>query len=549
MAATKEMIGAAYGRASNFDNLLNTDGNRKDDSTIEAQEARARLYVDHLSQTTSTKYKLLEFISDEGFSGKNTKRPGYQKLVRYIKSGKIKFIVATELSRLSRSVLDFLELVRLCEQYGVAIIIIGLNIDTSSPFGKMLVVILVALAEFEREMARVRGINNALTRLFSDGKINGAGEILGLMRDTNRKGHFIIDPEGVVKLEAVLKLIVKFSSRKKILAAAQEIGLTGPNGKEITMRMLDGVIENVKWRYRGQWRIDLEKHYRGQSALPSTEKNLIVKLPHGPVIDEKLLDQVQEKLDRCARKPIKAGKDGHIYLLTGVLTSDDGTRFQGQPGKDIRYYFNPANKRRIRCEELDRAVITEVKKQVFDDTRFKELVTASVKRRQVDLPKVEEEIRASQRSLTEIDAKDEQLRQRLLDAKDLDQTLMKWLSNQVTQLNRNRELKTAELERLKAQRSAILDESGLRDIQGQVKKALHGFDALTRVQQRTLLEKIISRITVVSDREIEIKLVSENSDPGAVTLIPGGTPMLGLGVNGGVDGTRTRGLPRDRRTL
>lgn len=123
-----------------------------------------------------------------------------------------------------------------------------------------------------------------------------------------------------------------------------------------------------------------------------------------------------------------------------------------------------------------------------------------------------------------------------MESKDLDANLMKWLSDQVTQLNRNRENRSAELERLKARRSAILDESGLRDIQGQVKKALNGFDTLTRVQQRTLLEKIISQIVIRSDKEVEIRLF-DSSDAGAVTLIPGRTPKLDSGVNGGVDGT------------
>jgi len=193
----------------------------------------------------------------------------------------------------------------------------------------MLVVILVALAEFEREMTRVRGINNALTRLFKDGKINGASEILGLKRETERKGHFVVDPDGLAKLEKLLKLILKFSSKTKILAAAKEAGLTGPNGKEITLRVLDGVLENIDWRYRGLWRIDLDKSYKGQSALPTDQNQMIVKLPHGPIVDEKLLDQVRDKMNRTKKRPIKSGRNGYVYLLSDRLVYEDGTKFQG----------------------------------------------------------------------------------------------------------------------------------------------------------------------------------------------------------------------------
>src|SRR5687767_2791066 len=101
--AKTELVGVAYGRASNYANLLNSEGARKDDSTVEAQQDRARLHLNHLSKVKDRSYKLLEFISDEGFSGKNTRRPGFQKVIQLVRSGTIQFVVATEISRLSRS--------------------------------------------------------------------------------------------------------------------------------------------------------------------------------------------------------------------------------------------------------------------------------------------------------------------------------------------------------------------------------------------------------------------------------------------------------------
>lgn len=532
MNPAKEILGVAYGRASNFGNLVNTNGMRKDDSTIEAQRDRTQLYIEQLSIAKNEQYRIVEFIADEGFSGKNTRRPGFQKLETLIKSKKIKFIIATELSRLSRSVANFLELVRLCEENGVAIIIIGLNIDTSSPAGRVMVVIMVALAEFERQMCQQRVINNSLSRLLSDGKINGASEIIGLVKDPKRKGHFVLDPDGIAKLDTVLKLIIKFSSKKKILEAARELNLTGTKGRQMTMRMIDGVLENIGSRYRGKYTVDLADSYKGQTVIQTAERYITVDLPHGPVIDEDLLNQAQAKLDECKRHPIKAGKNGYIYLLSHLLEHEDGTKYQGQPGKNIRYYYNPHVKLRVQADDIDKVIIAEIKKLVADDDKFKSLVTESIKRSLPTLQKVESEIKTVQKSIIDLEDRNRQISDKLL-SNDLTDELMTWLSEQITGIKKDLSFKSIELERLNTKRAALKDASGLHDIQKQIKKALQGFDGLTRFQQRSLLTKIISKVVIRSDNQLEVCFLNESSFFEGVTRR---TPKLDSNLNGGVDG-------------
>ena len=125
-------------------------------------------------------------------------------------------------------------------------------------------------------------------------------------------------------------------------------------------------------------------------------------------------------------------------------------------------------------------------------------------------------------------------------------SLVKWLSNRVDQMIKDKKSKEAELVQLQKRRTEILDESGLRDIQGQVKKALQGFDGLTRVQQRLLLGKAIHQIVVRSDNHIEIKLVGSEGFDSVVTRR---NCFLESKVIGGSDGTRTHDLRRDRAFL
>ncbi|WP_414697044.1 recombinase family protein [Oligoflexus sp.] len=111
----------------------------------------------------------LKHLSDT-IKVKDTNRPGYQKLWDLISGQKIDFCVAAELSRLSRSLVDFLAFVAHCEANKVDLFIIGLDLDSSNPFGRMMVVVLVALAQFEREMTAVRFRENAVARLLRGGE-------------------------------------------------------------------------------------------------------------------------------------------------------------------------------------------------------------------------------------------------------------------------------------------------------------------------------------------------------------------------------------------
>ena len=238
-------IGVAYARVSTEGQLKNDDGKRRDDGSPEAQRERCEKHIAYLASQTGTPHRIKEFLNDEGYSGKNTDRPHFQRMWDLISSRQIDFIVAAELSRLSRSVIDFLELIAHCEKNKVDVIIIGLKLDTADAFGRMLIVILIALAQFEREMTSHRVKENAIARLLKDGKINGAAEILGLDRDPERKGHFLVNQDELVKVEKLLKMFTQFSSKKKLLQAARKMGITGKKGRELTRQTIDRVIENA----------------------------------------------------------------------------------------------------------------------------------------------------------------------------------------------------------------------------------------------------------------------------------------------------------------
>ena len=94
--------------------------------------------------------KTIEFI-DNGYSGGNVDRDGFQKMMRQIERGKIGKVIVYRLDRISRSLSDFVGILETLKKHNVQFVSSQESFDTSSPYGEMIVKILMVFAEFERK--------------------------------------------------------------------------------------------------------------------------------------------------------------------------------------------------------------------------------------------------------------------------------------------------------------------------------------------------------------------------------------------------------------
>ena len=62
-----------------------------------------------------------------------------------IAGGRIDTVMVTELSRINRSVVDFLAFMKFCKDHGADFICLQYDFDTTTPMGKMLITIMAAL--------------------------------------------------------------------------------------------------------------------------------------------------------------------------------------------------------------------------------------------------------------------------------------------------------------------------------------------------------------------------------------------------------------------
>jgi DNA invertase Pin-like site-specific DNA recombinase len=88
----------------------------------------------------------------------------------YVREGDA--LVVTKLDRLARSVHDLCNIVKRIEAKGASLRILSMNLDTSTPTGKLLLNVLGSVAQFEREVMLERQ-REGIAKAKSDGKYKG----------------------------------------------------------------------------------------------------------------------------------------------------------------------------------------------------------------------------------------------------------------------------------------------------------------------------------------------------------------------------------------
>lgn len=91
----------------------------------------------------------IDKVFSEKISGKNTERQELQKMLDFAREGDEVFVV--DFSRLSRSTSDLLDILKQMDNKGVRVISLKENFDTSTSTGKLMVTMIGAINEFERQ--------------------------------------------------------------------------------------------------------------------------------------------------------------------------------------------------------------------------------------------------------------------------------------------------------------------------------------------------------------------------------------------------------------
>ena len=158
-------------------------------------------------------YNVFKVYEDAGISAKDMEhRPKFQEMLNDVKTGKINYIVAYKLDRVTRSVRDLEELINILEKYNCYLVCDRDDVNTSTANGRFFVRMLTVLSQLEIEIVSERtkfGLNGAI----KSGHLPGVVP-LGYKKDGNKKT--IIDETTRHIIERIFNLYLEGNSYQQI---------------------------------------------------------------------------------------------------------------------------------------------------------------------------------------------------------------------------------------------------------------------------------------------------------------------------------------------
>jgi DNA invertase Pin-like site-specific DNA recombinase len=131
----------------------------------------------------------------------------------FIRAGDV--FVVIKLDRLARSVADLLAIVKRIEAKGAALCILAINLDTSTPTGKLMLTVLAGVAQFEREVMLERQ-REGIAKAKGEGKYKGRAPTARAKGDAVRR----LAAEGLTREAIAAQLSIGVASVYRVLRQA-----------------------------------------------------------------------------------------------------------------------------------------------------------------------------------------------------------------------------------------------------------------------------------------------------------------------------------------
>jgi len=130
---------AGYTRVSSTMQLV-------DGTSLEDQERRIKEFI------ASEGWVEADILSDPAQSGRNGRRPNFRRLKKMIRRHQIDVVVVDRIDRVSRNLFTLMQFIKSLNDHGVKLVSLRESIDFSTIWGKLVLYILGALAEFYSEV-------------------------------------------------------------------------------------------------------------------------------------------------------------------------------------------------------------------------------------------------------------------------------------------------------------------------------------------------------------------------------------------------------------
>jgi DNA invertase Pin-like site-specific DNA recombinase len=272
-----------------------TEGLDQEFTTLDAQREAAENYI--ASQKSEGWVQLQEQYNDGGFTGANIERPALQKLLSDIKEHKVSCVVVYKVDRLSRSLMDFAQLLEFFEKHNVTFVSVTQHFNTNSSMGRLTLNILLSFAQFEREIISER-TRDKMGAARKRGQWLGGRPALGYNLDKENK-RILINEEEAALIREIFALYIKGNSLLDVARIINEKGYRTKHLSYKSGKVFGGKkygVTHIQWIIRNVI-------YAGKVEY----KGIIYEGQHKPIIDEATFKaaQAQLALNRRERKVTK----------------------------------------------------------------------------------------------------------------------------------------------------------------------------------------------------------------------------------------------------
>jgi DNA invertase Pin-like site-specific DNA recombinase len=283
-------------------------------NSLDAQREACEAYIK--SQAGEGWRPLADRYDDGGFSGGNMARPGIQRLLADVETGKVDVIVVYKVDRLTRSLMDFARIVERLDACGVSFVSVTQAFNTTTSMGRLTLNVLLSFAQFEREVTGER-IRDKVAASKAKGMWMGGNVPLGYDLQERK---LLVSPAEAKQVRHIFSRYACLRSAVALLKELREEGIVSKRWIARSGRILGGTsVQCGALYYILQNRLYLgQVVHRGKSH----------KGEHEAIVSEELFAAVQEILAENrrekGRRPTRAAccpLAGQVFDAEGVSMS------------------------------------------------------------------------------------------------------------------------------------------------------------------------------------------------------------------------------------
>ncbi len=350
-----------------------------DGYSLDAQKARMKAYADY------NDYKIVGTYEDAGKSGKSIEgRMEFSRMMEDIKSGKdgVSFVLVFKLSRFGRNAADVLSTLQVMQDFGVNLICVEDGIDSSKDAGKLMISVLSAVAEIERENIRVQKMEGRIQKA-REGKWNGGFAPYGYQLVN---GKLQINEEEAATVREIFDQYVhtdigangvaKYLENHGIRKIQRQNGKNPLFDAHLVRLILKNPVYGGKIAY-GRRKTEKVHGTRNEYHLVEQDNYILVDGLQEAIVAEDIWQAAQVKLLAQAKKYeyVNKAKDTKTHLLSGIVKcpvcgagmygnksikrKKDGTKY-----KDF-YYYGCKHRTMIRGHRCDYK--KQIREELLDD--------------------------------------------------------------------------------------------------------------------------------------------------------------------------------------